>query len=61
MARVLLSVFHEGVLSKDTPSLPFSHYYSEIFDPMRKRIKLGLALGGGGARGLAHIGVLKND
>jgi len=26
---------------------------------MRKRIKLGLALGGGGARGLAHIGVLK--
>ena len=26
---------------------------------MRRRIKLGLALGGGGARGLAHIGVLK--
>ena len=26
---------------------------------MRKRIKLSLTLGGGGARGLAHIGVLK--
>ncbi|MDZ7696271.1 MAG: patatin-like phospholipase family protein [Deltaproteobacteria bacterium] len=26
---------------------------------MRKRLKIGLALGGGGARGLAHIGVLK--
>ena len=26
---------------------------------MRKRIKLALTLGGGGARGLAHIGVLK--
>ena len=26
---------------------------------MHKRIKLGLALGGGGARGLAHIGVLR--
>lgn len=26
---------------------------------MRKRPKIGLALGGGGARGLAHIGVLK--
>jgi NTE family protein len=26
---------------------------------MAKRIKLGLALGGGGARGLAHIGVLE--
>lgn len=25
----------------------------------RKKLKLGLALGGGGARGLAHIGVLK--
>jgi NTE family protein len=29
------------------------------FHAMLKRIKLGLALGGGGARGLAHIGVLK--
>jgi len=26
---------------------------------MKKRPKIGLALGGGGARGLAHIGVLK--
>jgi len=26
---------------------------------MRKRSRIGLALGGGGARGLAHIGVLK--
>jgi NTE family protein len=26
---------------------------------MRKRDKIGLALGGGGARGVAHIGVLK--
>jgi len=26
---------------------------------MRHRLKIGLALGGGGARGLAHIGVLK--
>jgi len=26
---------------------------------MGKKIKIGLALGGGGARGLAHIGVLK--
>lgn len=26
---------------------------------MKKQIKIGLALGGGGARGLAHIGVLK--
>jgi NTE family protein len=26
---------------------------------MRKRLRIGLALGGGGARGLAHIGVLK--
>jgi NTE family protein len=30
-----------------------------VFTTMAKRIKLGLALGGGGARGLAHIGVLK--
>ena len=26
---------------------------------MRRRPKIGLALGGGGARGIAHIGVLK--
>ena len=26
---------------------------------MRRRPKIGLALGGGGARGMAHIGVLK--
>ncbi|HDH87203.1 MAG TPA: patatin-like phospholipase family protein, partial [Desulfobacteraceae bacterium] len=26
---------------------------------MRKPRKIGLALGGGGARGLAHIGVIK--
>lgn len=25
----------------------------------REKLKVGLALGGGGARGLAHIGVLK--
>jgi NTE family protein len=37
----------------------FSYYFPEIFNPMGKHIKLGLALGGGGARGLSHIGVLK--
>jgi NTE family protein len=26
---------------------------------MKQKIKVGLALGGGGARGLAHIGVIK--
>jgi NTE family protein len=26
---------------------------------MQNKIKIGLALGGGGARGLAHVGVLK--
>ena len=26
---------------------------------MENKIKIGLALGGGGARGLAHVGVLK--
>jgi len=31
----------------------------ELIGAVKSKLKIGLALGGGGARGLAHIGVLK--
>ena len=31
-----------------------------MFNPFKKRPKIGLALGGGGPKGLAHIGVIKS-
>ena len=40
-------------------SRPVSRTITEIALPEPRRLKLGVALGGGFARGLVHIGVLK--
>ncbi|NNL16841.1 MAG: patatin, partial [Flavobacteriaceae bacterium] len=42
-------------------ALIFILFYSLVFsqDPLNKDLKVGLVLSGGGAKGLAHIGVLK--
>ena len=31
----------------------------KIFNMFKKKIKIGVAFGGGGARGMSHIGVIK--
>ncbi len=45
-------------LKKDTTS-PFDYRTLYKYLPDKYRLKVGLALGSGGARGLAHLGVIK--
>ncbi len=35
------------------------HLFAQNTDTPQKKVKIGIALGGGGARGIAHIGILK--
>ena len=50
---LLLVLVHWAVIAQDSTAVDFSKI------PQGEELKVGLVLSGGGAKGLAHIGVLK--
>jgi NTE family protein len=47
------------VANPATPTAPLADAGAPVVAPVQRKVRIGLALGGGAARGFAHIGVIK--